>query len=115
MSSDIITACISGLMTIIVTVIGVLGAKDRKKANKDREEAKDERREASEKAKIRAKESRLSMAMQNANCMLAVVTAKAVLHQHTNGDVEEAMNAAQTAETDYNEFLREISAEKITK
>ena len=115
MSEIIFSSAVAGLCTIAVAIIGASSARDRKKAEEDRAEAKAERDKAAARAAMRAQENRLSMAMQSANCKLAVVTAKAVLHQHTNGDVEEAMTAAQIAEEEYTEFIREVSAEKITK
>lgn len=51
----------------------------------------------------------IQMEMSQASLKLAKVTAKAVLNQKTNGDVEEAMEWAKKVEIKYNEYLRRIS------
>ena len=42
-------------------------------------------------------ESRLAMELMYANCALSLTTAKKLAGMHTNGDVEEAMEAARSA------------------
>ncbi len=54
-------------------------------------------RRADARAARRATESRLAMDLMYATCSLSLTTAKKLAGQHTNGDVEEAMRAAETA------------------
>ncbi|MEG1492620.1 MAG: hypothetical protein RR394_10250 [Oscillospiraceae bacterium] len=99
---------IPALAGVIVAIIELRGARERKLAAK--EAARTEMR-----ASQRAEESRLSMELMSASCKLGVVTAKALTHQHVNGDVEEAMNAAEKAQTEYDKFLRGIAAAQAVK
>ena len=59
-------------------------------------------RRAEARAARRATESRLT-------------TAKKLAGQHTNGDVEEAMRAAETARTAYIGFVRSEAAHSVSK
>ena len=63
----------------------------------------------------RAEESRLSMDLMSANCALALTTAKKLAGMHTNGDVEEAMEAARTAQESYQAFLQRQAADQVSK
>ena len=99
--TEIISTFITGLFGLLVVWIEVRTSKDRK-----RTEAR---------AAVRAKESRLSMAMSAANTKQGIVTAKAVTHQHTNGDVEEAIVAAKAAQAEYQAFVEGIASEHVTK
>ena len=99
--TDIITAAVTGIFAVIVCLVEVRTARDRKRTEK--------------RAEVRARESRLSMKMQDANTKLAVVTAKAVMKQHTNGDVEEAFHAAEEAQEAYRAFIEEIASQHLTK
>lgn len=99
--TEIICAALAMITAIIVAVIETRNHKQHK-----RTEAR---------AEMRAQESRLSMEMMYANCALALITAKKLAGMHTNGDVEEAMNAAREAQKAYEDFVRDLTAEKITK
>lgn len=68
-----------------------------------------------ERAEKRARESRLSMDLMYANCALSLTTAKKLANMHTNGDVEEAMNAARAAQDAYIDFARNEAARTISK
>lgn len=68
-----------------------------------------------ERAQRRALESRLSMDLMYANCALSLTTAKKLANMHTNGDVEEAMDAARAAQDAYIDFARNEAARTITK
>ena len=68
-----------------------------------------------ERAEKRAKESRLSMDLMYATCALSLTTAKKLANMHTNGDVEEAMNAADKAQKAYIDFARNEAAKIISK
>lgn len=98
---EIICAVIAAFAAITVAVIERRNAKQNKKI-----EAR---------AEQRAKESRLSMDLMYANCALSLTTAKKLANMHTNGDVEEAMNAAQKAQDAYNAFMRDMVSHNVTK
>lgn len=72
-------------------------------------------RRAEARAARRAKESRLAMDLMYANCSLSLTTAKKLAGQHTNGDVEEAMAAAEAARTAYIGFVRSEAAHNFSK
>lgn len=104
MVGDIIQA----ISVIAVAIIGWLAERERKANRKEREEMEN-------RAKVRAEEERLSMTMQNANLKLSTVIAKKVMNQHTNGDVEEAFEAATNAAAEYSGFINKIASEQVTK
>ena len=105
MELQAITALLSSLLSaaavIIVAVIETRNSKSRK-----RTEAR---------AARRAEESRLSMELMSATCKLATVTAKAVTEHKTNGDVEEALEAAGQARQEYEEFKTQLAAGQLAK
>ena len=70
---------------------------------------------ADARAARRATESRLAMDLMYATCSLSLTTAKKLAGQHTNGDVEEAMRAAETARTAYIGFVRSEAAHSVSK
>ena len=72
-------------------------------------------RRAEARAARRAKESRLAMDLMYASCSLSLTTAKKLAGQHTNGDVEEAMEAAEAARTAYIGFVRSEAAHNVSK
>lgn len=55
------------------------------------------------------------MDLMYATCSLSLTTAKKLAGQHTNGDVEEAMRAAETARTAYIGFVRSEAATASVK
>lgn len=55
------------------------------------------------------------MDLMSATCALALTTSKKLAGLHTNGDVEEAMEAAKTAQTAYQDFLRDQAAGQVAK
>lgn len=91
---------------IIVAIIGVLAERERRVNKKERAELA--RKEAN-----RIEESRLALIMQDAILKLATVTAKKVMNHKTNGDVEEAFNAAAEARKNYYDFINRIAMEEI--
>ena len=97
----LIPSLVAGVFSVIICIIEVRGARDRKRTDA--------------RAQTRAKESRLSMKLANATAKLGVVTAKAVTHQHVNGDVEDAIRAAQQAQEEYQAFVEEIASTHVTK
>ena len=68
-------------------------------------------RRAEARAARRATESRLAMDLMYATCSLS----KKLAGQHTNGDVEEAMDAAEAARTAYIGFVRSEAAHNVSK
>ena len=83
--------------TIIVAIIG-------KNATK-----------AQEQAKMRERESRLSMKMIDASLQLSIVEANALTGGHNNGNVERARAAAEAAQIEYHAFLQDIAAHEVSK
>lgn len=96
---DVICAIIAAVATIVVAVVGV-----RVKRSNDRAESH---------AKLRQKESLLSLRMMDATLQLSVVTSNALTGGHNNGNVERARNAAQKVADDYEEFMRETTAHEV--
>ena len=68
-----------------------------------------------QRAQRREKESRLAMELMYANCALSLTTAKKLAGMHTNGDVEEAMEAARSAQEAYVDFVRDEAARNLSK
>lgn len=68
-----------------------------------------------QRAERRAMESRLSMDLMYANCALSLTTAKKLANMHTNGDVEEAMKAAEIAQKAYNDFVKDTATHSFVK
>ena len=101
MSPEIICALIAGIATVVAAL-----AERRSRLSVRRTEARAQRRE---------KESRLAMDLMYANCALSLTTAKKLAGMHTNGDVEEAMEAARTAQEAYQDFARDEAAHQFSK
>lgn len=99
---------VTALAAVLVAVIEALAAWDRRKARAAGARAE-------KRAARRAEESRLSMDLMSANCALALTTAKKLAGMHTNGDVEEAMEAARTAQESYQAFLQRQAADQVSK
>ena len=101
MDAQILTGIMSAIALIVVAVIETKNSRSKKKSE--------------ERAERRQEESRLAMQMMAATCKLAVVTAKAVTGQKTNGDVEEALKAAGEAQQDYEDFKTRLAAQQVAK
>lgn len=91
---------ITSMTAVFIALIEFRGHRDRKRAE--------------ENTKRRAEESRLSMELLSASCRLGMVTAKAVIHQQVNGDIEAAMSQAEAAQIEYDKFLRKIASQHAT-
>lgn len=63
----------------------------------------------------RKQEQRLSMAVMITGNKLAKATAMALKRGHTNGEVEEVLDAYDKAEQDYFDFINNQFVENITK
>ena len=98
--TEILCAAITAIAAVLVAVIERRNSKQNKRI-----EAR---------AEQRAQESRLSMDLMYANCALSLTTAKKLANMHTNGDVEEAMQAAEAAQKAYNTFVRDTVSHTIT-
>lgn len=94
--------------TIIVAIIG-------KNATKAQEEQKQKDDKVEEQAKMRERESRLSMKMIDATLQLSIVVANALTDGHNNGNVERARAAAEAAQIEYHTFLQDIAAHEVSK
>lgn len=99
MSTEIICTFITTVGVIIVALFQYRADKDKKEREKV--------------AKLRARESRLSMEMMYATLQLSIVTANALTGGHNNGNVEEAKKAAADAQKAYEAFLRDTAAEQV--
>ena len=66
-------------------------------------------------AGIKGRQLRQLMWTRDYSCKLGVVTAKAVTGQHTNGDVKEAMQAAEAAQNRYYSFICSTAAKHIVR
>ena len=87
MNTEIICALIAGGASVLAAL-----AERRSRQSAKRTEARAQRRE---------KESRLAMELMYANCALSLTTAKKLAGMITNSDVEEAMEAARSAQEAY--------------
>ena len=99
------TEVLCALIAAAATVLAAL-AERRSRLSTKRAEARAQRRE---------KESRLAMDLMYANCALSLTTAKKLAGLHTNGDVEEAMEAARTAQEAYQDLARDEAAHQFSK
>ena len=101
MNTESICALIAGGASVLAA-----RAERRSRQSARRTEARAQRRE---------KESRLAMELMYANCALSLTTAKKLAGMHTNGDVEEAMEAARSAQEAYVDFVRDEAARNLSK
>lgn len=99
---------IPAVAAIIVAIIEAIAAKERR-AIKKKSDLLEQR------AARRAEESRLSMQMMYATLQLSIVTANALTGGHNNGNVAKAKEAAEKAESDYQEFLQKVASEAMNK
>lgn len=99
---------IPGLFTVLVAIIELIAAKDRKQSKKDHERLKRHEQQ-------RAKETKLQMEMNSATLQLCVVTSNALTGGHNNGNVERARQAAKDAEDAYNAYIQELAANQVAK
>ena len=107
MDTAIIVAIIACFQAISVAIIVGLFAREAKK----RQKAHDHNEQ---RAKIRARESLLSMNMQSASIGLAIVTGCAVRDGKTNGKMETALEEAEKAQQEYYKFINSIAAERMS-
>lgn len=101
MMTEVICAVIAAVATIVAAKVSF----DTKKSNE----------RAEENAKLRQRESLLSLRMMDATLQLSVVTSNALTGGHNNGNVERAREAAEKVAADYDEFLRETTAHDVAR
>lgn len=100
----IVVQIIATVGVITSAFLAYLATKEKRRA--DRAERRGDRRQ---------EEMRLSMDLMAATCALSLTTSKKLAGMHTNGDVEEAMNAAMAAQKAYQDFIRNQAATNATK
>lgn len=98
---DIISAIATPLAMVMVAAIELINIRSRKTQE--------------QKAKLREEETRLMMQMTEANCKLATVTALAVTGHQTNGNVEEALEASDKVQHEYEQFKTRAMAKAICR
>ena len=96
---DVIVALISATSMILVAFIQA----SNKKHMKEQENVN----------QLRAKESKLSMDMMYACCVLSKGTATALKNNHFNSEVDHGIELVDKATDEYNKFLRETTADTI--
>lgn len=97
---DLIVAAISATSMIIVAFIQA----SNKKHAKEQENVNN----------LRSKESKLSMDMMYACCVLSKGTANALKNNHFNSEVERGIELVDKATDEYNKFLRETAADTMS-
>ncbi len=96
---DVIVALISATSMILVAFIQA----SNKKHMKEQETIN----------QLRAKESKLSMDMMYACCVLSKGTATALKNNHFNSEVDHGIELVDKSTDAYNKFLRETTADTI--
>lgn len=97
--AEIICSVVTAISVIIVAVI----AKQQKKTQQHIEIQ----------TKARAKESKLSMDMMYACCVLSKGTAIALKNNHFNSEVDHGIELVDKSTDEYNRFLRETTASSL--
>lgn len=96
---EVVCAAISAAAVVIVAVI--------QSRNKKHQEEQDKQ------ARLRAKESKLSMDMMYACCLLSKGTATALKNNHFNSEVDSGIELVEKSTEAYNKFLRETTADTM--
>ena len=99
--TEIICALITAASGVIVALLSISIKRSNDRAERS--------------AKLRQKESLLSMKMIDASMQLAQVSANALMDHKNNGNVERAYTAAAEATADYQAFLQEVTAHEVGK
>ena len=82
-------------------------------SNKQSRIMKEDRARVEKRAQRRLKESRLSLELMNANCVLTVGTALAVKRGHANGELDDGLAQVEAARRKYMDFLKEVAIEDV--
>ena len=99
---------IAAAAAIVVAIIELIAARDRKQTKKLVEEGRI-------RAERREKESRLSMDLMYATCGLSIDTARALREGHTNGTLAGDLDQAKAAMGAYDDFIRQEAAHAVAK
>ena len=99
---------IAAAAAIVVAIIELIAARDRRHTKKLVEAAK-------VRAERREKESRLSMDLMYATCGLSIDTARALREGHTNGTLAGDLDHAKAAMGAYDDFIRQEAAHAVSK
>lgn len=97
--TEIICSAVTAISVIIVAVI----ANQQKKSQ----------HHIITQTKSRSKESKLSMDMMYACCILSRGTAVALKNNHFNSEVDHGIDLVDKATDEYNKFLRETTADSL--
>lgn len=100
-TSTVFLGLLNASTLILVAIINTNNAKDKK-----REE---------ERYQVRLQHERLSMELMQCDCKLSVLTAKKIAGEHINGDLEKAINAAETSYGNYADFVNKEIAIQMAK
>jgi hypothetical protein len=103
---ELVGICVSAIATVICAFIAHKGNKQAKILAEDR--ARSEKR-----AQRRLRESRLSLELMNATCVLSVGTALALKRGHANGEVDKGLEQVDAARSKYLDFLKEVAIEDV--
>lgn len=96
---EVVVALISAASLVLVALI----QSNSKKREKEQEQQNH----------LRAKESKLSMDMMYACCVLSKGTAMALKTNHFNSEVDHGVELVDKATDEYNKFMRETAADAI--
>jgi hypothetical protein len=98
----IVTAIVPAATVIGVALIGLVQYRE-KVLNEQRKHEIDRRED------LRTEGYLIQLEMSQASLKLSKVTAKAVMYQRLNGDVEDAWEWVQAVEVKYDDYLRRIT------
>jgi hypothetical protein len=103
--AEIIVTSASGILIAVLT--GMFALETNRRKLKDAE--------IELRARQRAEESRLSMALMSAAVRLGTATSLAVEKQTINGEMKEAREDAEKAQKEYWEFINVLAAEDLNR
>ena len=109
---EVLLTVISVAGTIAVAIITGLFSVKMSKIKTDMET---ETKKAEERTEERKKESLLSMKLASANTKLVIGVAMAIKHGKANGEIEEGLEAVESAQREYDDFLKSIAIKDISK
>jgi len=113
--AEVITVIGVSLITALSGIAVAMINRGNKRQKKNEEERKQYEKKQDARASQRAKESKQSMNLMSATNRLAIATAVAVKEQRFNGQMEEAMEVAREAQSNYYCFINSVAAEQLTE
>ena len=102
------------LMPLFVAVVVAIQGVTVAIIGRESKQRKAHEKKQEDQAKLRAEESRLSMALMSANASLGVATAIAVRDKKTNGEMSDALKEAHSAKREYYAFINGVASTKVT-